>query len=77
VYCVWLAFELGFMLVYLIETKGRTLEETAALFDGDDKVDELHARAAADAGLTGGEVRHGKTPSLDEKGGLDEHIERS
>jgi sugar porter (SP) family MFS transporter len=68
VYCVWLAFELGFILLFLVETKNRTLEETAALFDGDDKVAEIHARAAADAHLGGGKVR---TPSVDEKGESD------
>jgi len=34
------------------------------LFDGDEKVAELHANAAASANLAKG----GKTPSLDEKG---------
>ena len=46
VYCVFLAFEFGFLYMYLIETKGRTLEETAALFDGEDAVKELHDAAA-------------------------------
>lgn len=73
VYCVWLAFELGFMLLFVVETKGRTLEETAALFDGDDKVAELHARAAADAGL--GE-KVARAPSVDEKGS-DDMIEQA
>ncbi|KAI8980164.1 general substrate transporter [Trametes punicea] len=35
VYCGWLIIELVFIVVYIIETKGRTLEETAALFDGE------------------------------------------
>lgn len=34
-YCGWLGFELVFIYLYLWETKGRTLEQTAALFDGD------------------------------------------
>ncbi|KAG0706797.1 general substrate transporter [Suillus ampliporus] len=34
VYCGWLAVELLFVMVFIIETRGRTLEETAALFDG-------------------------------------------
>lgn len=29
VYCAWLGFELGFIYFFLIETKNRTLEETA------------------------------------------------
>ena len=29
VYCVWIAFELVFVYLYLVETKNRTLEETA------------------------------------------------
>ncbi len=34
-YVAWLAFELVFIYLYLVETKGRTLEQTAALFDGE------------------------------------------
>ncbi|KAG1871956.1 hypothetical protein C8R48DRAFT_746488 [Suillus tomentosus] len=34
VYCGWLCLELVFVMLFIIETKGRTLEETAALFDG-------------------------------------------
>ncbi|KAH6906806.1 hexose transporter [Coprinopsis sp. MPI-PUGE-AT-0042] len=45
VYCCFLAFEFGFLFMYLVETKGRTLEETAALFDGEDAVKELHDAA--------------------------------
>ncbi|KIK10058.1 hypothetical protein K443DRAFT_81386 [Laccaria amethystina LaAM-08-1] len=37
VYCAWLIVELAFVAIFIVETKGRTLEETAALFDG-----ELH-----------------------------------
>lgn len=36
VYCCWLACELLFVYVFIVETKGLSLEETAALFDGDD-----------------------------------------
>ncbi|KIJ14336.1 L-arabinose isomerase [Paxillus involutus ATCC 200175] len=35
VYCGWLAVELVFVWFFIVETKGRTLEETAALFDGE------------------------------------------
>ncbi|EKM58043.1 uncharacterized protein PHACADRAFT_252012 [Phanerochaete carnosa HHB-10118-sp] len=36
VYCCWLAFECVFLFFFIVETKGLSLEETAALFDGDD-----------------------------------------
>ncbi|KAJ7593106.1 hypothetical protein C8J56DRAFT_490927 [Mycena floridula] len=35
VYCGWLVVELLFIVTFIVETKGRTLEETAALFDGE------------------------------------------
>ncbi|KAG9120640.1 hypothetical protein FRC07_003796 [Ceratobasidium sp. 392] len=41
VYCGWLLFEFAFIFRYLIETKGRSLEQTAALFDGIDHADAL------------------------------------
>jgi len=49
VYCGWLVFELVFVLRYVIETKGRTLEETATLFDGPQEELELHEIGAAAA----------------------------
>ena len=52
VYCVWLAFETVFLYFFIVETKNRTLEETAALFDGVDEIEKLHAATAK------GEVRH-------------------
>ena len=45
VYVVWIAFETAFCFFYVIETKGRTLEETAALFDGEDAAEELYRNA--------------------------------
>jgi hypothetical protein len=36
VYCCWIAFELVFVYLFIVETKGRSLEETAALFDGEE-----------------------------------------
>ncbi|GBE88765.1 hexose transporter [Sparassis crispa] len=36
VYCCWIAFEFVFLYFMVIETRNRTLEETAALFDGED-----------------------------------------
>ncbi|TFK59966.1 hexose transporter [Pluteus cervinus] len=63
VYVVWLAFELVYVYLFLVE---RTLEETAALFDGDTKVAELQRHAAATVGLSGAES-HGSTEKVDEK----------
>ncbi|KAG2067618.1 general substrate transporter [Suillus decipiens] len=33
-FCGWLVVELAFVTMFIVETKGRTLEDTAALFDG-------------------------------------------
>jgi len=52
VYCVWLVFEGVFLYFYVIETKNRTLEETAAIFDGDGATEQIVASAAAHAGVT-------------------------
>ena len=52
VYCCWLAFETVFVYLFIVETKNRTLEETAALFDGED-LEKIHAAAAKV-----GDVRH-------------------
>ncbi|KAK7033140.1 hypothetical protein R3P38DRAFT_3313203 [Favolaschia claudopus] len=41
VYLGWLVFELLFILRYVVETKGRTLEETAIIFDGEAKQEHL------------------------------------
>ena len=49
VYCCWLAFELVFLYFFVVETRNRTLEETAALFDGDD-LSKIHAAAHTAAG---------------------------
>ncbi|KAG5646741.1 hypothetical protein DXG03_002423 [Asterophora parasitica] len=52
VYCCWLAVETIFLFFFVIETKNRTLEETAALFDGDDAAQQITAVAAQQAGVT-------------------------
>jgi sugar porter (SP) family MFS transporter len=67
VYVVWICFEFFFCYFYVIETKHRTLEETAALFDGEQATEAIAHTAAAHAG-----VEHqldGSTSSTDEKGG--------
>jgi hypothetical protein len=52
VYCVWLLFEGVFLYFYVIETKNRTLEETAAIFDGDSATEQIVTSAAVHAGVT-------------------------
>jgi len=51
VYVGWLAFELVYVVLFVVETKDRTLEETAALFDGDETVIDLAYRASLHAGV--------------------------
>ncbi|TRM63692.1 general substrate transporter [Schizophyllum amplum] len=60
VYVCWIAFEIAFIYRYVIETKGKSLEETAALFDGEDA--EIHI---ADAAQRQAEGVIGKTPLND------------
>ncbi|PCH35297.1 hexose transporter [Wolfiporia cocos MD-104 SS10] len=60
-YDCWLAFQLVFLYFMIVETKNRTLEETAALFDGED----LSARVEVEHGAD--EVRHDDAPSVDRK----------
>lgn len=45
VYCCWLLFETAFCYFFIVETKNRSLEETSAIFDGDEAV--VHVAAAA------------------------------
>ncbi|KIL61080.1 hypothetical protein M378DRAFT_13755 [Amanita muscaria Koide BX008] len=40
-YVCFIAFEFVFLYIFVVETKGRTLEETAALFDGEEAVDQI------------------------------------
>jgi len=41
VYLGWLGFEFAYIWAFLVETKGRTLEETAAIFDGESYTQNL------------------------------------
>ncbi|KAG9077698.1 hypothetical protein FS749_010386 [Ceratobasidium sp. UAMH 11750] len=70
VYTVWLAFELVYIWLFAVETKGRSLEETAALFDGDEAVREIEARARVDVVEEGHRVGGEKEGS-----GSLEHVE--
>ncbi|CAA7268572.1 unnamed protein product [Cyclocybe aegerita] len=51
VYVSWVFFELVFCYLFIIETKNRSLEETAVLFDGNDAVKTLAEKAALQAGI--------------------------
>ena len=51
VYCCWIAFEGLYCYMFIIETKNRTLEETAALFDGNEATQQIAQEAAFHAGL--------------------------
>lgn len=55
IYTIWLVFEFVYIWLWATETKGRSLEETAALFDGEDAVAELTNRTGHD--LAEGGVR--------------------
>ena len=46
-YVCWLACEFVFLWFFIIETKNRTLEEAAALFDGRDALDKIAHQAVA------------------------------
>ncbi|KAJ3507015.1 hypothetical protein NLJ89_g6538 [Agrocybe chaxingu] len=52
IYCGWLVFELTFVFFFIVETKGRTLEETAALFDGEEQPRDLVSMAGEAAQMS-------------------------
>ncbi|KAF8071939.1 hypothetical protein FPV67DRAFT_908434 [Lyophyllum atratum] len=54
VYCGWLIVELVFVVTFIVETRGRTLEETSALFDGDQPSQDLLALGGEAATMTMG-----------------------
>ncbi|KAE9404243.1 hexose transporter [Gymnopus androsaceus JB14] len=67
VYCCWIAFEVVFLYLYVVETKNLTLEETAALFDGKEAIDEI-----AGNGLVAANVKVDGT--LEKNGTLDKDM---
>ena len=62
---------MAFVLRYIVETKGRTLEETAVLFDGDTLPDDLVARGGEAATMTmtrdAADIHFLSQPSRDER----------
>jgi hypothetical protein len=56
VYDVWLAFELAIVYFFFRETRGMSLEETAAIFDGQEAVHEIAARGETAVAQAGGPV---------------------
>ncbi|KAJ3806169.1 general substrate transporter [Lentinula aff. lateritia] len=48
IYCCWIAFEIVFLYIYVVETKNLTLEETAALFDGKEAIEEITGNGRVD-----------------------------
>ncbi|KDR67799.1 hypothetical protein GALMADRAFT_216182 [Galerina marginata CBS 339.88] len=74
VYVAWISFEVVFCYFFIIETKNRSLEETAALFDGDDTVAMISEKAAVHAGVSHHPEPEGSSNNSKEK--LDaEHIQ--
>jgi MFS family permease len=67
IYTIWLVFEFVCIWLWAFETKGRTLEETAALFDGEEVVAELTNRTGQDL-AEGGVRRDGKTSTIESNG---------
>lgn len=55
-YCGWLIIELVFVVTFIVETRGRTLEETAALFDGEQSPQDLAQMGGEAATMTMGRV---------------------
>jgi hypothetical protein len=64
VYCCWIAFELVYCYVFVVETKGLSLEETAALFDGTSDRLQLAGQQAAQLPYS---VSDDKSDNLEEK----------
>lgn len=70
-YCCWLVLELVLLYFFVIETKNRTLEETSALFDGEEAtqlrgvgVADLIPSAEKDVKNSGSLLEHVDIPTL-------------
>ncbi|KAF8131328.1 hexose transporter [Mycena galopus ATCC 62051] len=58
VYCVWLVCECIFLYFYLVEPKNHTLEETAAIFDGEGARERIVGSAVTHTGAVKELERH-------------------
>ncbi|KAL0580965.1 hypothetical protein V5O48_001057 [Marasmius crinis-equi] len=65
VYCGWLILELVFVITFIVETRGRTLEETAALFDGEQPQEDLATMGGAAATMSMTRSRNGVTVTIE------------
>jgi hypothetical protein len=57
VYCAWLCFELFFVWMFIVETKGLSLEETVALFDGEQAEENIIAAGHQGEEHAGADIR--------------------
>ncbi|KAJ3800534.1 hexose transporter [Lentinula aff. detonsa] len=58
VYCCWIAFECVFLYLYVVETKNLSLEETAAIFDGEEATKEILGQGLHAAGKHDSDKKH-------------------
>ncbi|EMD33849.1 hypothetical protein CERSUDRAFT_117379 [Gelatoporia subvermispora B] len=77
VYCVWLVFELVFIYFFLVETRNKTLEETALIFDGDESVVSIWRKAASKAHIEGAPISDQASDSekADSEKAIELHVE--
>jgi hypothetical protein len=52
-----LCFELVFIIVFIVETRGRTLEETAVLFDGEENPEDWDRMAGNTLAISSSDYR--------------------
>lgn len=68
-YCGWLGFELVFVILFTVETRGKTPEEIAVLFDGKRKPDYIpqpvynNFAIPMDSSPTPSSIEHGEDPT--------------
>ncbi|KZW02872.1 hypothetical protein EXIGLDRAFT_375238 [Exidia glandulosa HHB12029] len=74
VYAIWIWFELSYVYLFVVETKGRSLEETAVLFDGEDAVKQLADSARAEAAAGAGEGGEGDEEKKSSEVAMHEHV---